>query len=97
MPRLQDGAGHILADGEGAGEAGGPDAGHSHPAPAQVKANAVVLVLRGRSEARVASQQPGGVEVRVQGLDLSQEAGQALCRHAPVRLREGLGENICKF
>ena len=85
---LDDGGGHVLGDGEGAGEAGGPDAGHSHPAPAQVEGDAVVLVLRGWSEAGVSSNEPGGVEERVEGLDVREEAGHALRRHCPVRLRE---------
>ena len=60
----------MLGDGGRGVEAGGPDAGHSHPAPAQVEADAVVLVLRGRSEAGVSSNEPGGVEVRGEGLDV---------------------------
>ena len=64
---LNHGGGHVLGDGERGREAGGPDAGHSHPASAQVEADAVVLLLRGRSEVRVSFNEPGGVEVRVEG------------------------------
>ena len=42
---LYEGGGHVLSDGQGAGEARGPDARHPHPAPPQLEADAVVLVL----------------------------------------------------
>ena len=74
---LYEGGGHVLSDGQGAGEPRGPDGGHPHPASPHLEADAVVLVLRGRSEAAVASQQSGGVEAGVERGQVGQQGTQA--------------------
>ena len=74
---LYQGGGHVLSDGEGAGEAGGPDAGHPHPASRHLKPDAVVLVLGGRPEAAVASQESGGVQAGVERRQVGQQGTQA--------------------